>query len=215
MSDLLIRQDVLTELEYEPSINANHIGVTVDNGVVTLTGYVESYVEKASAEAATHRVRGVRAIAEHLEVRYPERKKHADDEIASRALDIIAWDTALPDGAIDVKVELGCVTLSGQVPWHFQRLAAEEAVQKLGGVREVRNLLKIRPTAQVSDIQSRIEKALKRQAEIEADAIKVVVSGETVTLEGKVHAVKERLLAAQMAWSVPGVTHVDNHLLVA
>lgn len=116
MSDLLIRQDVLTELEYEPSINANHIGVTVDNGVVTLTGYVESYVEKASAEAATRRVRGVRAIAEHLEVRYPERKKHADDEIASRALDIIAWDTALPDGAIDVKVELGCVTLYGQVP---------------------------------------------------------------------------------------------------
>lgn len=150
MSDLLIRQDVLTELEFEPSVNAANIGVAVENGVATLTGHVESYVEKAAAEAATRRVKGVRAIAEHIEVRFPGRKKRADDEIAARALDIIAWDTALPDGAIDVKVERGCVMLSGEVRWHFQRLAAEEAVKKLGGVTKVRNLLTIRPTAQIS-----------------------------------------------------------------
>lgn len=214
MSNLLIRQDVLTELDYEPSVNANHIGVTVEDGVVTLTGYVESYAEKVSAEAATRRVRGVRAIAERLQVRRPERKKHADDEIAARALDIISWDTALPDAAIDVKVEHGCVTLTGEVPWHFQRLAAEEAVQKLGGVTEVRNLLTIRPTAHVSDIKDRIERALERQAEMDAAAITVLVSGQSVTLEGQVRAVSEQNLATQTAWSVPGVGQVRNRLTV-
>ncbi|MBP2562436.1 osmotically-inducible protein OsmY [Neorhizobium galegae] len=215
MSDLLIRQDVLTELEFEPSVNAANIGVAVENGVATLTGHVESYVEKAVAEAAARRVTGVRAIAEHIEVRYPERKKRADDEIAARALDIISWDTALPDGAIDVKVERGCVTLSGEVRWHFQRLAAEAAVNKLGGVTEVRNLLTIRPTAQVPDIKGRIERALARNAEVEAEAIRVAVSGHTVTLEGTVHGVKERQVAEYAAWSAPSVTAVDNRLTVA
>ncbi|WP_429925694.1 BON domain-containing protein (plasmid) [Agrobacterium vitis] len=215
MSDLLIRQDVLDELEFEPSVNAANIGVAVENGIVTLTGHVESYMEKAAAETAARRVQGVRAIAEHIEVRYPERKKRADDEIAARALDIIAWDTALPDGAIDVRVERGCVTLGGEVQWHFQRLAAEDAVRKLGGVREVRNLLTIRPIAQVPDIKDRIERALERSAEVEANAIRVEVSGHTVTLEGSVHAVKERQMAEQAAWSVPSVTAVDNRLTVA
>lgn len=210
MSDLLIRQDVLRELEYEPSIDANHIGVMVNDGVVTLTGYVESFAEKTSAELATRRVRGVRAIAEHLEVRFPERKKHADDEIATRALDIISWDTTLPDGAIDVKVEGGCVTLSGEVRWHFQRLAAENAVQKLGGVREVRNLLTIKPATNVGNIKDRIAQALQRRAELSAKTINVAVFGHTVRLEGKVNGETERQLAAQVAWSVPGVTHVEN-----
>ena len=214
MSDLVIRQDVLTELEYEPSLDAAHIGVTVEDGVVTLTGHVETYGEKSASEAATRRVTGVRAIAEHIEVRYPERKKRADDEIAARALDIIAWNTALPDGVIDIKVENGRVTLSGEVHWHFQRIAAEEAVKKLGGVIAVNNLLTIRPTAKISDIKDRIERALSRNAEVEAGSIRVDVSGGAVTLQGSVHAVAERDIAEHAAWSVPSVTTVVNRLTV-
>ncbi|WP_047462167.1 BON domain-containing protein [Rhizobium rhizogenes] len=214
MSDLEIRRDILDELEFDPSVDAANIGVSVENGVVTLSGHVKSYAEKMAADAIAQRVKGVRAIAEEIDVRWPERKKHADDEIASRALDIIAWDTALPDGAIDVKVQRGWVTLSGQVRWHFQRMAAENAVKKLGGVLGVTNYLTIRQLVGMSDIKDRIERALRRNAEIEADGIRVRVSESKVVLEGDVHAWNERHAAEQAAWSVPGVAVVENHLHV-
>ncbi|MBB5575928.1 MULTISPECIES: BON domain-containing protein [Rhizobium] len=214
MNDLSLRQDVLDELEFEPSIDAANIGVTVENGVVTLTGHVNSYAEKSAADAAVRRVKGVRAIAQEIEVRYAERKKHADDEIAARALDIIEWDTALPEGVIDVEVQRGWVTLSGEVRWHFQRIAAENAVKKLGGVVGVTNLLTIRPAAVVSDIKSRIEGALRRYAEVEASRIRVNVVDGRVVLEGGVHAWTERSAAEQAAWSIPGVTAVENHLSI-
>ncbi|MBX4927892.1 BON domain-containing protein [Rhizobium binae] len=214
MNDTTIYQDVLDELDFEPSIDAANIGVAVENGIVTLSGHVESYAEKAAAEAAARRVRGVRAIAEEIQVRYPERKKHADDEIAARALKIISWDTALPDGAIGVTVQHGCVKLTGEVPWHFQRIAAENAVKKLGGVVAVANLVTIRPAASASDIRQRIENALRRNAEIEASGIKANVTGGDVTLQGDVHSWNERRAAEQAAWSVPGVTRVDNRIAV-
>ncbi|MBB6303746.1 BON domain-containing protein [Rhizobium leucaenae] len=214
MNDLSLRQDVLDELEFEPSIDAANIGVAVKNGVVTLTGHVSSYAEKTAAEAAVRRVKGVRVIAQGIEVRYAERKKHADDEIAARALDIIAWDTALPEGAIDAVVQRGWVTLSGEVRWHFQRMAAENAVKKLGGVVGVTNLLTIRPAAAASDIKSRIEGALRRYAEVEASRIRVNVVDGRVVLEGGVHAWTERSAAEQAAWSIPGVTAVENHLSI-
>lgn len=184
MSDLSLRQDVIDELEFEPSLDAANIGVAVENGIVTLSGHVNSYAEKMTAEAAVKRVKGVRAIAEEIQVRYPERKKHADDEIAARALDIIAWDTALPDGAINVKVQKGVVTLSGQVRWHFQRAGAEIAVKKLGGVVAVDNQLTISPTTLAPDVRNRIEEALRRNAEVEASRIRVNVTDNKVTLEG-------------------------------
>lgn len=214
MNDTTIYQDVLDELDFEPSIDAANIGVAVENGIVTLSGHVESYAEKAAAEAAVRRVKGVRAIAEEIQVRYPERKKHADDEIAARALKIISWDTALPDGAIGVTVQHGCVKLTGEVPWHFQRIAAENAVKKLGGVVAVANLVAIRPAASASDIRQRIENALRRNAEIEASGIKANVTGGDVTLQGDVHSWNERRAAEQAAWSVPGVTRVDNRIAV-
>lgn len=213
MNDLNLRQDVLDELEFEPSVDAANIGVAVENGVVTLTGHVKSYSEKSAAEAAVRRVKGVRAIAQEVEVRYAERKKHADDEIAARALDI-EWDTALPEGVIDVEVQRGWVTLSGEVRWHFQRIAAENAVKKLGGVVGVTNLLTIRPAAAVSDIKGRIEGALRRYAEVEASRIRVNVVDERVVLEGGVHAWTERSAAEQVAWSIPGVIAVENHLSI-
>ncbi|NLS08308.1 BON domain-containing protein [Rhizobium sp. P32RR-XVIII] len=215
MSDQSLRQDVIDELEFEPSFDAANIGVAVENGIVTLSGHVSSYAEKIAAESAAKRVKGVRAIAEEVEVRYPERKRHADDEIAARALDIIAWHTALPDDAIDVKVEKGRVTLSGEVRWHFQKMAAENAVKKLGGVTAVTNLLTIRPVASVPDVKDRVEDALRRNAEVEASQIRVNVVDNKVILEGGVRAWNERAVAERAAWSVPGVVAVENHLSIS
>ena len=214
MDDLSLRQDVIDELQFEPSVDAANIGVSVENGVVTLSGHVGSYAEKLAAESATRRVRGVRAIAEEIEVRYAGRKMHADDEIASRALDISEWGTALPTGAIDVRVQHGWVTLSGEVPWHFQRMAAENAVKKLGGVTGVSNLLTIRPSALIADIKGRIEGALRRNAEVEANRIRVDVTEGRVALEGAVHAWSERSAAERAVWSVPGVVTVENRLTI-
>jgi osmotically-inducible protein OsmY len=215
MNDLALRQNIIDELGFEPSVDAANIGVAVEEGVVTLSGHVGSYAEKIAAEMAVKRVKGVRALAETLEVRYAGRKHHADDEIAARALDIIEWDTLLPDGAIGVKVQKGWVTLSGEVPWHFQRVAAEKAVLKLGGVVGVTNVLSIKPVASIPDVKNRIEGALKRNAEVEADRIQIDVSGGNVTLKGGVTGWRERSAAERAAWSIPGVVSVINDLAVS
>ena len=214
MSDISLRQNILDELEFEPSIDAADIGVAVEDGVVTLTGHVGSYAQKIAAEQAVLRVKGVRAIAEKIEVRYPNDKKTADDEIAKRALSIIAWDTTVPDDRIQVKVEHGWVTLSGQVEWFFQKNAAESAVRKLSGVIGVNNRITVLPHVQAGNIRQRIEDALKRNAELEAEGIRVLVSGGKVTLEGKVNAWRERSVAERAAWAVPGVTSVEDHLAI-
>ncbi len=215
MSDRSLRQDILEELEFEPSIDAAHIGVAVADGVVTLTGYVGSYAEKTMAEYVVQRVRGVCAIAEEIEVRFPARKKTADDEIAKRAVAIIAWNTTIPDETIHVKVQHGWITLSGEVEWYFQRTGAENAVRQLSGVFGVTNLISVRPQLDVGDIKQRIENALKRSAELEANSIRVAVAGDKVTLEGKVNAWREREVAERAAWAAPGVSAVDDRLTIA
>jgi osmotically-inducible protein OsmY len=215
MSDISLRQYVLDELEFEPSINAAHIGVAADKGVVTLSGRVGSYAEKITAERVVQRIKGVRAIAQEIEVRYPDAKKTADDEIAKRALNIIAWDTTVPEDDMKVKVQNGWITLSGEVEWNYQRIAAEDAVRKLSGVLGVSNLLTVRPRIDASDIKLRIEDALKRSAEIEAAGVHVAVSGGKVTLEGRVQSWHERSIAEQAAWAIPGVGIVEDRLVVS
>jgi len=214
MNDIQLRQFVIDELEFEPSIDAANIGVAAKDRVVTLSGCVGSYAEKIAAEQATQRVKGVRAVAEELEIRYPNDKKTADDEIAKRAVNIIAWDTMIPEGEIRIKVQKGWITLSGEVDWYFQKEAAEEAVRKLSGVVGVTNFLAVRPKVDATNIKYRIEDALKRNAEIEASDIRVIVSGDVVTLEGKVRAWYERGVAERAAWAVPGVVSVDDRLIV-
>jgi osmotically-inducible protein OsmY len=214
MTDLEIRQDILDELAFEPSIDAAHIGVSVEDGVATLSGHVSTYAEKLTAEDVATRVKGVRAVAVEIEVRCVGHKQHSDDQIASRAIDIIAWNTALPEGPVHVKVEGGWVTLSGEVRWQFQRTAAEHAVKKLGGVVGVINLLTIRPCPTVPDIRHRIEEALRRSAEVDAGRISVKVQDSKVVLEGGVRAWNERGVAERAAWSVPGVSAVENHIRV-
>jgi osmotically-inducible protein OsmY len=215
MTDLGIRQDILDELAFEPSIDAAHIGVSVEDGVATLSGHVSTYAEKLTAEDVATRVKGVRAVAVEIEVRCVGHKQHSDDQIASRAIDIIAWNTALPEGPVHVKVEAGWVTLSGEVRWQFQRTAAEHAVKKLGGVVGVINLLTIRPCPTVPDIRHRIEEALRRSAEVDAGQISVKVQDNKVILEGDVRAWNEGGVAERAAWSVPGVSTVENHIHVS
>jgi osmotically-inducible protein OsmY len=212
MSDRTIKQAVEEELDWEPSIDAEHIGVTVEDGVVTLSGHVGSYAEKYAAEKAAKRVKGVRAIAQEIEIRFPSDKKTSDDQIAKRALDIIAWNSTIPKDKVLVKVQSGFVTLSGEVEWFYQRDDAENAVRKLAGIKGISNEIKIKSRVEASDIKQRIETALKRNAELEAGTIKVSVFNGRVTLDGKVKAWYERDLAERMAWSAPGVTSVDDHI---
>jgi osmotically-inducible protein OsmY len=212
MRDLELHRRVLAELEYDPSVDAANIGVMVNDGVVTLTGHVPNYAEKVAAERAVRRVKGVRAIAEEIEIRLPHDKKTADDEIAKRAADILRWDSQVPKDAIQITVQDGWVTLSGAVEWQYQRSAAVGDIYKLSGVAGVNNHIKIRSPVQAADIQNRIEEALKRNAEIEAEGINVTVRDGAVTLTGFVHDLAEHDAIRNAAWSAPGVQSVDDQL---
>jgi osmotically-inducible protein OsmY len=211
-----LRQDILDEFEFDPSFNSGHIIVTVENDVVTLAGYVISYAEKLAAIAATRRVKGVHAISENIEVRYPFNKA-ADDQIAQRACDILDWNVLVPANAIEVTVEDGWLTLSGSVDWHYERAAAEEDVRKLAGIQGVTNNIVINnPLADSSCIRAKIESALKRHAEIEANGIRVTVqNGNKVVLEGSVDTWDERRAVQIAAWSTPGVAAVDDRLMIS
>jgi osmotically-inducible protein OsmY len=213
-SDHQLQQHVLEELEFEPRVNAAHIGVVAKAGVVTLTGFVTSYAAKFAAEAAARHVKGVKAIAEEIEVRLPSDKKQADDEIAERALRILHWDGDVPDDCITVKVEQGMVTLSGMVDWQYQKSEAEYDIRKLSGVLGVINQLQVRLPARTSEIKEKIEKALQRSAQVEASRIIVEADGGRVVLKGKVHDSYQRGLIERVAWSVPGVTQVQDRLTV-
>lgn len=215
MNDNILRQDIVDELEFEPSIDAANIGVAVENGVVTLTGHVSTYAQKAIAENAVLRVKGVRGIAQEIEVRPFGANVTTDDEIAKRALNTLAWNTVIPDEAVRIKVQDGWVTLTGNVEWQYQKTAAGVAIRYLAGVRGVSNDIEVRPHASVADVKKRIEDALKRNAEVEAKAISVKVSDGKVTLEGKVSSWAERRSTERAAWAVPGVRAVEDHITIA
>lgn len=216
MSDISLRQDIIDELEFEPSLNAAQIGVAVNKGVVTLTGSVGSYAEKIAAEQAVRRVKGVQAIAQEIEVRYPNDKKTADDEIAGRVVSILRWSAVVPANSVQVKVQDGWVTLSGEVDWQFQRAAAEAEIRRLSGVAGVINSVTIKARVQAADVKRKIEEALKRYAEVEADGVRIsVLEDGKVTLDGNVHDWRERDAIKRAAWSAPGVTTVEDRLMIS
>lgn len=210
--ELLLQQRVIDELEFDPAVKAEHIGVAVHDGVVALSGHVESFAEKFAAERAARRVKGVKAVAEELDVHLPADHKTSDDEIAARALKILAWDMIVPADRIAIKVERGIVTLTGEVDWQFQRAEAERDVRKLGGVRAVINEITLKPALTAEDVQTVIRAALERHAEIEADHISVGVENGKVTLSGRVTAWSEREAAERAAWSLPGVREVEDRI---
>jgi osmotically-inducible protein OsmY len=213
MNDKELRQLVVDELEYEPSIDAADIGVATENGVVTLSGHVADYVQKMAAERAAWRVKGVKGIAQKIEVRLPGDKKWKDDEIAQRALSILSWNTLIPRDCIRVRVSDGWITLSGGVNWNYQRQAAENEVRKLGGVKGVTNNITLTSVVQAGDLKRRIQAALKRHAEVEADAVRVDVRSDgTVRIEGRVDNWSEMKAVEHAVWSAPGVQRVDDYL---
>jgi hyperosmotically inducible protein len=215
MTDSQLRQDIIDELEFDPSFSGEHVGVAVDKGVVTLGGHVNSYAEKLAVIAAARCVKGVHAIAENIEVHRPYQKAASDNQIAKRAHDILNWDVLVPPDAVDVLVHDGWLTLSGNVNWNFEKVAAEEDVRKLSGVRGITNMITIKPHIGSADVKSKIDAALKRHAEVEANAINVSVqNGNKVVLEGAVDTWGERRAVEYAAWSVPGVASVEDRLTI-
>lgn len=215
MKDTELRQFVLDELEYEPSIDAADIGVAAENGVVTLSGHVSTYEQKIAAERAAWRVKGVKGIAQEIRVRPPGHTRNNDDEIAQRALSLLTWSTLVPEEAIRVKVSDGWITLSGHVDWNYQRSAAESAVRKLSGVVGVVNLIEIKAKPQPVDVKQRILDALKRHAEIEAKRIQVDVRADgTVRLDGEVDNWDERQAVERAVWSASGVRALEDKLRI-
>ncbi|MDG4892204.1 MULTISPECIES: BON domain-containing protein [unclassified Mesorhizobium] len=215
MSDSILKQDIIDELDFEPSVDAANIGVAVDDGVVTLTGHVPTYAQKVKVEDVVRNVKGVKAIAQEMEVRPFGTHKTADDEIAKRAVNTIAWHTSIPGGTVQIGVQGGWIKLTGKVEWQYQKTAAEDAVRHLAGVIGVTNQIEIKPRPSTHDIKQRIENALKRNAELEAQAIKVNVIGNgAVRLEGRVHAWSERRAAERAAWSAAGVKTVEDRITI-
>ncbi|MEK1889753.1 MAG: BON domain-containing protein [Phyllobacterium sp.] len=214
MSDGAIRQDVIDELDFEPSIDAANVGVAVKDGIVTLTGNVKTYIERMTAEHAATRVKGVKGLASEIEVVPFGSNKVTDEDIVQRCLNVLKWNTTIPEGAIQVKVSKGWVTLEGRATWQYQKDAAESAIRRLAGVVGITNWIAISPQTSPTDIKKRIEEAFRRDAEVEAKAITVSVTGSTVTLEGRVKAWAERKAAERAAWSAPGVKLVDDRITV-
>jgi len=212
--DKHLKQAVLDELQWEPSVNAAHIGVTAKDGVITLMGHVENYFEKSAAEKAARRVKEVRAVAEEIEVRLPFSVKHGDEDIASAAVDRLRWDSTFPDGAVKAKVEKGWVTLTGEVDWHYQQEAAANDVRGLWGVTGVSNEIAIKPRPNTSNIRDKIMVALDRSW-FDPATINVTAQGGKVTLTGKVNSWYERDEAGSAAWAAPGTTSVENDIYVS
>ena len=212
-NDLDLRSDIEEELRWDSTIDARKIGVAVIDGIVHLTGEVRTYTDKWRAERAVERVDGVRGIANDIEVVLAG--EHTDADIAKRAANKLDYNLTGPRGAISVKVDNGWITLKGEVPFDYQRRAAERLVRDIPGVKGVSNLISLKPSAAPTNITGEIEKTFRRQAALDAQNIIIDVSGSTVTLRGSVRSWAERRDAERIAWAAPGVTTVKNEIRVA
>lgn len=212
--DEQIKSDIIDELRWDPKVESSDVGVTVKDGAVTLTGTVKSFPVKIAAEQAAKRVKGVRAIAEEITVRIVHGKSDTDDDIARRIAHVLDWNIAISDHNIIAEVSQGCVKLTGDVDWQYQKARVMRQVAEIRGVVGVINTIEIRPCAADPEVRRAIISALHRHASIEASKVDVAIVDGRVTLSGDVDAAIEKELIEDAAWSAPGVTEVFNHLRV-
>ncbi|MFK3981858.1 BON domain-containing protein [Micromonospora sp. NPDC050397] len=215
-TDEEIQRDVLDELEWEPRLQPNEIGVAVQEGVVTLTGWVDNYAKKWAAERSAHRINRVRAVANDIEVRLSGSAQRTDPDVALAATRALEWDAFVPVDRLEVTVSNGWVVLRGAVEWEYQKRAAERTIRRLAGVRGVTNGIDVRPTGQptTDELERLVVNALVRSAETDVDRITIEVQGDLILLTGSVGSWQEREEAERVAWSAPGVAAVDNHIAV-
>jgi osmotically-inducible protein OsmY len=212
--DSEIQREVEEELRYDPSLVEDDIAVSVRDGVVTLAGWVKSYLDKWRAERTVSRIRGVRAVANDLDVRLPSSSIRTDPDVARAVADTLDWNVSVPKGRIKAKVEKGWVTLEGDVDWYFQKEAAERAVRAITGVKGVTSLLTVKAQPTPTDVKNKIKQALDRGAEVDADRITVEVDGHKAILRGTVRSFAERRDAERAALNAPGITEVENKIVV-
>lgn len=213
--DSEIQRDVLAELKWEPGLNHEKVGVSVNDGVVALSGIVGSYAEKLLAEKTARAVKGVRAIAEDMVVRYAGDAKTSDAEIAKRVCDVIDWDAMIPSNRVNVTVEHGVVKLTGDVDWHFQKERAFKCAAKISGVIRVLDLIAIKTSIDTGDVKERIRQAFERQADLDSNKIQVRADGHRVILDGTVSSWAERTVAERTAWAAPGVSQLEDNLIIS
>ena len=211
-TDLEIQKDVLAELKWEPFITASEIGVAVKNGVVTLSGIVDSYLKKTTAEKATKRVSGVKAVAEDIIVKSIGSLVKTDTEIAQAALSALKWNSAINEEKIKIKVEDAVVTLDGEVDWEFQKISAQRQIEDMIGVRRIVNNVTVKTSIPAKDIKQKIADAFHRSATIDSEKIHIETTGSKIILKGTVRSWAEKNDAENAAWSAPGVNKVDNQL---
>ncbi|HEV7896840.1 MAG TPA: BON domain-containing protein [Planosporangium sp.] len=215
-SDEEIQRDVLDELKWDCRLEPNEIDVAVKDGGVIVTGWVDSYLKKCAAESAAQRVRGVKSVVNNIEVRLPCSAERTNADLAAEAMRTLMWDTQIPTENLEVTASKGWVSLRGDVQWDHERRAAEQVIRRLAGVRGVNNLIKVQPWTKPSaeELKRKIKEALVRNVETDADRINVHVDGSKVTLTGTLRACSEKEMAELVAWLAPGITSVDNRIVV-
>jgi osmotically-inducible protein OsmY len=214
-TDLQLQQDVVEELKFEPSIREEEIGVATKDGVVTLTGFVDTYVERFTAERVAERVGGVKAIADEIKVKLPGTHQRTDTEIAHAAVNALRWDVQVPDDRIKISVDAGWIALDGETDWQYQKRAAEDAVRNLTGVKGVSNLISVKPKkVSTFEVGQKIKDSLRRHAERDANKVTIEAKDGRVTLRGVVSSFTERKDAEHAAWQAQGVTSVDDQIAV-
>jgi osmotically-inducible protein OsmY len=214
-SDSEIEKNVKAELEWDPDLDATDIAVSVKNGVVMLTGFVRSYTDRYEAETAAKRVAGVVAVANDIEVRMPSVDERPDPDIAREAAAAIKSQLPISSENIKIIVKNGWVTLEGEVEWQYQRQTAENVVRRIKGVKGVSNTILLKPRAEPTEVKRKIQEALRRSAEVDANRIEVEARGGEVILKGTVRSWIEREEAERAAWAAPGVTKVEDRIVVS